>query len=237
MTKRALLSSSLLSLLAVVLLVGCLGCASFGLQQSNTHIDWVDFVRFGGITYLANFQAGRDIQQADIGPQFATVRLTLSGSVTDPNYQTEDGDAAYIATGAPVYRVTDYAPTFRLTAERGQRFILYEADTNPRAKTGADLLDIGGKVRAITVNDESGTAKRTVATISDPHQIAALVALLLAAPVDQNRSPVEGARYFLTFALSDGTQVVRAYFPESHLVMRGIIVPDAFVSMLAALGA
>ena len=86
-------------------------------------------------------------------------------------------------------------------------------------------------------NDESGRTKRTVGAISDPHQVAALVALLLAAPVHQTRSPTEGARYFLSFALSDGTQVVRAYFPESHLVMRGIIVPDAFVSMLAALGA
>lgn len=230
MTKRALL----LAVLAASLLAGCVGC---GLHQSNTHIDWVDFVRFGGITYLANFQAGREIQQADIGPQFATVRHTLSGTVNDPNYQTEDGVAAYIATGSPVYRVNGYAPTFRLAAERGGRFMLYEADTNPRAKTGADLLDIGGKVRSIVVNDESGTAERTVATITDPHKVTALVALLLAAPVDQTQVSGDGPQYFLIFALNDGTQVARAYSPASHLVARGIIVPSAFVSMLAAPGA
>jgi hypothetical protein len=230
MSKRALL----LALLAASLLAGCVGC---GLHQANTHIDWVDFVRFGGITYLANFHAGRDIQQTDIGPQFATVRHTLSGTVNDPNYQTEDGAAAYIAAGSPVYRVNGYAPTFRLAADRGGRFMLYEADTNPHAKTGADLLDIGGKVRSITVNDESGTSERTVVTITDPQKVRALMALLLAAPVDQTHEAGNGPQYFLTFALKDGTQVIRAYFPESHDVERGIIVPAAFVSMLAALGA
>ena len=229
MSKRALL----LAVLAVSLLAGFAGC---GLVQANTHIDWVDFVRFGGITYLANFRAGRDIQQADIGPQFATVRRTLSGMVNDPNYQTEDGAAAYIATGSPVYRVNGYAPTFRLAAERGERFMLYEADTNPHAKTGADLLDIGGKVRSISVNDESGTSVRTVATISDPQKVTALVTLLLAAPVDQTHETGDGPQYFLTFALTDGTQVVRACFPASHDVERGVIVPDTFVSMLAATG-
>ena len=62
-------------------------------------------------------------------------------------------------------------------------------------------------------------------------------ALLLAAPVDQTRVSGDGPQYFLTFALKDGTQVVRAYSPASHLVARGIVVPAAFVSMLAALGA
>lgn len=230
MSKRALL----LAMLATSLLAGCVGC---GLYQSNTHIDWVDFVRFGGVTYVANFHAGRDIQQADIGSQFAIVRHTLSGTVNDPNYQTKDGVAAYIATGTPVYCVNGYAPTFRLAADRGGRYMLYEADTNPHAKTGADLLDIGDKVRSITVNDESGTSERTVATMSDPQKVTALVALLLAAPVDQTRVSGDGPQYFLTFALNDGTEVVRAYFPKSHEVARGIIVPSAFVSMLAALGA
>ncbi|HEX5440111.1 MAG TPA: hypothetical protein VFW76_04460, partial [Ktedonobacterales bacterium] len=180
--------------------------------------------------------AGRDIQQADIGPQFSTVRHTLSGTVNDPNYQTEDGAAAYIATGSPVYRVNGYAPTFRLAADRGGRYMLYEADTNPHAKTGADLLDIGDKVRSITVMDDSGTTQRTVATMSDPQKVTALVALLLAAPVDQTHETSDGPQYFLTFALTDGTQVVRAYFPASHDVERGVIVPDTFVSMLAATG-
>jgi len=34
--------------------------------------------------------------------------------------------------------------------------------------------------------------------------------------------------------LADGTQTSRVYLPDAHEVGRGILVPDAFVSTLAA---
>jgi hypothetical protein len=217
-------------MLTLSLLAALAGCSS---QQ--IHIDWVNFVRFQGITYLANGDAGREIQSADLGTQFATVRFRLSGNVNDPNYQTRDGYAAYLDPGTPVYRIKGYAATFRLAAYQGGRVVLFEADTSPQAKTGADLLDIGGKVRSITVEDDSGTATIPLATLQDQRQVIALVTALLAAPVDQSRMPADnGPRYNLTFRLADGTQVVRAYSPQSRYVSRGIIVPESFVSTIAA---
>jgi hypothetical protein len=227
MVKRAFAPG----VLVIALLVGFTGC---GLLQSTAIIDWVNFVRFGGITYLASFNAGRELQPADLGPQFAAVRSRLEGNVHDASYQTQDGDAAFLDAGTPVYQVRGYAPTFRLAAHQDGKLTLFEADTNPHAKIGADLLDIGGKVQSIAVTDDT-TSGSPLATITDAHQLTTLVTLLLAAPVDQSRPSADsGPRYWLTFNLTDGTQVGRVYLPDAHEVARGIIVPDAFVATLAA---
>lgn len=224
MTKR----SFALGMMIVSLLVGLAGCGT-------AVIDWVNVIRFQGITYLARFDGGRDLQPADLGAQFASVRFRLDGNVHDPNYHMQDGDAAFLDAGTPVYRVNGYAPTFRLAARQNGRIVLFEADTNPRAKTGADLLDIAGKVASITVTDDTGTTTTPLATVRDERQVRELVTLLLAAPVDQTRlSAGSGPRYILIFHLADETQVARFYTPGSREVARGIIVPDAFVSTVAA---
>jgi len=70
MAKRALL----LAVLVASMAVGFGGCSLF---QPNVVIDWVNFVRFGGITYLASFDTGRELQLADLGTRFATVRFRL----------------------------------------------------------------------------------------------------------------------------------------------------------------
>jgi hypothetical protein len=225
---------ALAALVLAMSLLGSIGLSGCVVGQSRVHIDWVNFIRFGGITYLANYHPGRDLQPADLGAQFATVHASLASNVDDPNYQTRDGDASYLAVGAPVYRVQGYAPAFRLAAEQSGRFVLFEADTNPQAKTGAGLLDIGGKVRSIVVTDNSGTAAAPLTTISDAHLVITLTAQLLAAPVDQTRMDASGPQYRLTFHLADGTDVVRAYFPNAREVERGILVPDAFVAALAS---
>jgi len=227
MAKRALL----LVVLAASMAVGFGGCSL--LRHDNVN-DWVNFVRFGGISYLASVDAGRELQPADLGAQFATVRFRLDGNVSDPNYQSQDGDAAFLDAGTAIYRVQGYAPTFRLAAHQGGHIVLFEADTDPHAKTGADLLDIGGKVQFITVTDDISGGE-PVATLADAHLVTTLVSLLLAAPVDQSRQSGDATvRYFLAFHLADGTQVSRLYLPEAHEVGRGIIVSDAFVSTLAA---
>lgn len=194
-------------------------------------IDWVDFVRFNGISYLAGYPAAgeRSLTGADLGEPFATVRFMLSENVRDPEYRIQDGDAAFLPAGTPVYAVKGYRPEFRLAARRDGRIVLYEADTNPNAKTGADLLDIDGKVRAIAV--QSAQDGSELARIDDPARIVDLVAMILAAPIDQRAFPGD-ARYIVVFQLNDGTSVRRAYFPTTGELARGIKAPDAFRAAL-----
>jgi len=63
--------------------------------------------------------------------------------------------------------------------------ILYEAGTNPKAQTGADLLDIGGKVRDIgVISAQDGMTE--LATITDPEQVAETQAVIVIASMAIN---------------------------------------------------
>jgi hypothetical protein len=120
-------------------------------------------------------------------------------------------------------------PGDRIRGARG--LILFEADTNPRARRGADLLDIGGKVRAIGITAASGGTAE-LARITNPVQITRLVGLILRAPVDQTRPSRSPARYTLTFHLADGTSVARSYWPDSGELSRGIMMSRAFAAAI-----
>ena len=201
--------------LLVVLLsfFGLVSCTSPNTQ--NVAIDWVNFIRFGGITYLAApAKPGRPLTESDLGPVFATVTFKLEGNVQNPGYQIRDGDAAFLDAGTKVYTVNGYNPAFRLVAHKNNAVTLYEADTNPRARKGADLLDIGGKVLYIgIVSDQDGVTE--LGAIKDSKRVAKLVTLVLEAPVDQNRQG-GNRRYFIAFHLVDGTVVTRVYWLDRH---------------------
>src|SRR5579883_1464800 len=143
LARKCLLSPNLwVMVLSIFGLSGC-GTAAGGFSGTNTVIDWVNFVRFGGITYVAvDTRPGRPLAKNDLGPVFAIVKFKLDGNVHDPGYQTKDGDAAFLDAGSKVYTVKGYSPTFRLAAQQDNGLALFEADTNPQARKGGDLLDI-----------------------------------------------------------------------------------------------
>ena len=101
---------------------------------------------------------------------------------------------------------------------------LYEADINPSAKTGGDLLDIRGKVTAIDIINDH---KTILGTIDDEETIERLVALVLEAPVNQRSRDHDGPNYFLGIRLVDGTSVVRAFWLETGELSRGIMTDPA----------
>ncbi len=218
----------LLSLAATLMGICCppglAGCVPAG----SVIIDWVDFIKFDGITYLASFDhTGRSLQESDLGPIFASVRFRLDGNVHDPDYHSQDGDAAFLDAGTPVYTVKGYKPQFRLAAHRDGSIVLFEADTNPNARHGADLLDIGGKVRYIGINSEQDGITE-LGAVKDPQQVAALVAMVLKAPVDQNHQNEAGPSYFIAFHLNDETTTTRGYGTQSRELSRGIMMPEEF---------
>lgn len=108
----------------------------------------------------------------------------------------------------------------------GRRF-RYGADTNPNATTGADLLDIGGKVGYIGVNSETGSTTE-LAAINYADKVEGLVGKVLNASVDQDRRDHDGPRYFIAFHLDDGTTAARSYWTESGELSRGIMLPEEF---------
>lgn len=215
-----------LLLLTVVGLAGC-GSQTGGSGPSggqNVMIDWVNLIRFHGITYLAT---SNTLPASQLGSVFDTVTFKLDGNVHDPNYQMKDGDSAFLPAGTQVYTVKGYKPAFRLAAHFAGHIQLYEVNTNPQARSGADLLDISGKVLSIGIISSQDGATQ-LGAIKDSHTIASLVTIVLASPVDANRSGQGTMTYLIAFHLQDGTSVIRAYWQNSGIMERGIVLPKAF---------
>jgi hypothetical protein len=198
-------------------------------------IDYADFVRYEGIFYSASYSSlGRQIANADLGAERFRIKNTLSLTTCDPYYRPVDGDAAYVTTGEPVFAVKGYAPTFRVAARRRDgRLVLYEADTNPAARRGADLMDIEGKVKSIALLDQK-TGRTPVSRLTDRSRVDGLVRIIAGANIDPNYpapqsiGPVDYVH--LAFELDDGTVSVRAYDRTNGVVWRGIQVGAAFTT-------
>ena len=203
-------------------------------------IYWPHMIQFGGIHYLARRrlpgqairEVDRDLTVEDLGPELYRIAFKGDGYV-GINYRYQDGDATYMNPGTPVYAVKGYAPEFRLATLEENRVTLFEADTNPLAKTGEDLLDIRGKVTAVHILSENDT-EIVFGTMDEESQVQRFVEMVLQSPVDQEHRDNEGPRYFLGFRLADGTSVVRSFWPESGELWRGIMTDPIVASMVSS---
>lgn len=197
--------------------------------------DYVNFVKLDGITYTADRpEVGRALGDGDLGPVHATVRCSLRDKMDPTGGGPQDGDAAYLEAGSPLYEVRGYRPAFRLEARQDGRLVVFEADTNPRARLGRDLLDLDGKVRRISVNSRAdGTTE--LGAITNPEQVDEMIRMLLAGRVDQRIEPAaEQTIWLLAFRLRDGTATVRSYYAADRLVERGILVLKRFGDLVKA---
>ena len=209
------------------------GCYPSGSPPYGLKPNYIDFVRVNGIEYVAAlmFTPGRALTDSDLGPEQFRVKQTIAGGGFAPDYNPVDGDAAFIPSGDPVYSVRGYSASFRLAARHDGKLRLYEADKNPKAKLGADLLDIGGKVKGIALLDRRDW-QTVLARLEERSRIDALVRLVLDAPVDQ--SPRTGARIsadnpvMLSFQLDDGTASLQGYDRVDGVLGRGIQVAGLF---------
>lgn len=194
-------------------------------------IDWVDLVQLHGVTYVAAWTSpGRPLQQGDLGSQYGLVKAKLAGS-NDPNHHLQDGDSGFLDPGSAVYTLKGYAPSFRLAASNQSRLTLYEADTNPQARAGADLLDFVNKVSYIGINSAQD-GRTELAAIHNQDQVNALVAMVLKASVDQTLRSNAGPEYVLDFHFNDGTETTRSYWIKSGELSRGILLPSAFANVV-----
>ena len=184
-------------------------------------IDWVPLFQFGGIKYVNNWNTEDGILTVGDLTELYRVAFKVDGHA-ESSYLSQDGDATYLSPGTPVYAVKGYSHTFRLGTVEDGKVTIYEADTNPLAKIGEDLLDIRGKVSAIDILSEEDAAT-VLGKIDEGSAVSQFVEAVLASPVDRGSRDREGERYFLGFRLTDGTSVVRAYRIEANLLQGGIV--------------
>src|SRR5262249_32758500 len=116
-----------------------------------------------------------------------------------------DGTAPRLAPGDDIYAVRGYATTFRLAARQGESIVTYQVWCNRRAKAGADLFDVHGRVQRIKVTGDT-SEKSGWAVIGDPKTVNALIDMVLDGsiipPEDVSTAPVT---HQMIIYLDDGT--------------------------------
>lgn len=222
------------------LLVALTGCGNaVHTSCSNTvptgcvkavQIDYVNFINVHGTMYYVPLVGDSTLPPSLQGSEYAKVHFQVADHVSDPGYQTKDGDAAFLPIGTAIYQVIGYRSSFRLAAMWNGHLMLYEASDVPHAQTGADLLDIEGKVTRIGVlwNTSTSPGTHEQGSISDPAAVQSLVAAVLAAPLHGSATGDMGTQVFIAFHLRDGTETVRVFYPAAHY-LAGLQVPDSFV--------
>jgi len=219
-----------LTALALVL-AGLLACPA---RAGATTL--LDYVTFDGIDYIrwTTEEPGRPLTRDDLGPEFAVVECSFGEDTRSCPYGV-DASAAFLPSGTRVYAVRGYPTNFRLAAIWKDRIFLYQAWRNPRAKVGADLYDVAGKVRRIDV--QRGEPPQAAATkpiaVSSPQDVAALVEMIATGAVRPPQVHAVGEpRYLVTLWLADGTTLGRVYFRETSELMGGVAVPPDFARIL-----
>ena len=238
---KRLITLVALTLLVTITLMSQISCTKGADRDDNNEpasgvhfeIDWISFVKFNDITYVQNVWMPDAFPDEDL-VYFDRVQFKVAGNVSDPSYRIKNGDAAFLEEGTPINSIRGYSPDFRLIAKTETEISLYEADTNPHARKGADLLDIGGKVEYIGIN--SGVDGKTeLASIREEGLVSSLVRMVLDAPVDQTVRSSGGRQLFLAFYLNDGTMVKRSFWPGDGLLSRGIMLPDEFTTTIQSI--
>lgn len=194
-------------------------------------IDWVDFVVLNDINYHRGYMDNYKLQKDKVGKVIGKVEFTVANNIYDPKYKVKNGDAAFLEKGTNIYKLKDYSTNFRVAVYSNNEWILYEADSNPKAQIGEDLLDINNKVTRIGINSETD-GKTELATINDKATINKLVEFVLTAKINQNNDNYNGERYFIKFYLDDGTYVNRCYWLESGELSSGIMLSEEFGSVI-----
>lgn len=226
--------------MATVLVVACPDLpAQVPSGQFSAIIDWVDFVRFDGVSYQrGGYLSGGPrsmVPVSAVGTPYARVARKLDSLVHDPFYRAQDCDAGFLEVGTVLHSVQGYSPRFRLATAKGE---LYEAYRAEGARTAGDFIDLRGKVVSVEFRSLEGSGGTVVGRIIDGAEVARLVDLFLEAPFDDSVSDTSGLEsVHVVFGLSDGSEFVRGYTPGIGRVWPGIWVPEEFdTTALAVMG-
>jgi DNA-binding CsgD family transcriptional regulator len=199
------------------------------MQPNVTVIDWIDFVRFNGVTYWGGGWGGPllTVLSGGLGPEYARVAFTLEGNVQDSTYRARDCDASFLPAGTSLFPINGYDPRFRIALANGK---VYESYTAEGIRTAGEITDLRGKVTRIEfrTNDTPPVMR---ARLNDPGAVARLVDDFLAARFDDSTQPTSsqsGPDIVVVFVLADATEFARVYRPASGWAWPGIWLPVSF---------
>jgi hypothetical protein len=186
--------------------------------------DYRDFLRMNGVTYVSAAQFETNASYA--GSHLAVVRRSDSSAP-----RAGEAEAAFLPVGTEVVAFQGYRASFRVLARSQQGWKVYEAPPAVGARTGADVLDIGGRVAQIDVLSYDSGGSALVGSVTDASTVRRAVSDLMASAV----SATSGAdpTWVVAFVMTDGTRVIRDYDPAANRLGE-LVVPQSLSDAIAA---
>lgn len=215
--------------LALLIMLPLASCNLPGFKKCpDGMIDWVDILMINGITYTAKSADELPSGQIEKGNQIGTVSYQLADHACS-DHRLQNGDAAYLAVGTPLYEMKGFRSTYRIVAD-GK---VYEVSENSQAKTMADLYDIQNRVDRISIiSSEDGSH------ISDfsKESTAAFVGEFLSSPYvgrDQlSGNLAEDQPVFLQFHLQDGSTFRDVAWIKQGMMTPGLVLTERMKQIL-----
>ena len=81
-------------------------------------MDWINFVRFGGISYSSKVRrgGGDQVEKSRLGDVLYRVAFHVDANLVPGSYRPRDGDDAFLPPGTPIHSVDGYSPSEVLAA-------------------------------------------------------------------------------------------------------------------------
>ncbi len=206
----------MLFLLCLLMILSAASCARTKLKMPS---HYGQMIKFNDITYAVIFHPTTFAADHD---------LTLFDTVKrKDNLVLLNGDAEGFEAGTQVYTLDDYAPSFRLAVKQDSEIIIFQAQLNPHAVKANDFMDIGGRVKRISIHDPD--KYKEIVSITDQQQIDKLVVLLLEAPYSNEVLMNPGTKAVtIKFCLVDGTETGGFLWLDSGVYGSFIQLPEEF---------
>ncbi|MEE6449167.1 hypothetical protein RAH41_01190 [Gottfriedia acidiceleris] len=167
-----------------LLLVAC----RFIPSESQSIIDWVDFVRWNGVEYNG-IQSGILSNEKFIDEKVGEVKFRVADHVTNPSYKIKDGDAAFHEKGTDIYSIKGNPELIALkdkTAINGYR--IYYAKGTIDYKWYFKDVPIE-KVDLIEIYQSYSTSMKKISEIKNKEKIVYFLAILKNSKEDSNFQP------------------------------------------------
>jgi hypothetical protein len=209
-----------LTLMGLLLIVAAFFCWTLFKAKSGSsgncyaEIDWVDFLLINDSNYSRNVDGIEKVTPDQIGNKVGEVSFMLNDhACTD--YHAKNGDAAYLPIGTPIFEMKGYRSSFRVIADNK----VYQAGTNPKARTMRELLDIEGKVVKIGLDSGyDGSAIGFFTPEASEQFVQQLLPLAYVGQDETYKKTMHESGVFLRVYLKDGTSFRMVFYPKANAI-------------------
>lgn len=196
-----------------------------GFSNAEPNLYRINSVEFRGVSYNWSWYNKASVPISSIEYKLGQVNFVDAGSELIIENKNNEGVSSNKAL--QIYKIKNYKIGFRIAVKDGNKYLIFEADVNPKAKYGKDLLDIENKVSYIGISD-SGSGLPEYCFIKDSKVIKNIVNMILSSKVTSIYNNSQNNNYYLGLHLKDGTKIIRFFSLEANALDNKILLTKEF---------